>query len=381
MSIRDDVAVIGAGVTGMSIAWRLSEMGVRCTVYDAKGVGAGMTGVQPGGVRTQWSSELNCSLALESRQFYEEFDRLLKPEKDPELDECGYVFVASQADTLDELKRDVDLQQAAGVDSRMLTCEEIKGMVEGIDPEATLGGAYCGTDGYFNHPGAVIAGYANAAARNGVELETLEVTTVRQVQDGWSVSFANDSERLHSKVVVAAGADSTNILGALGDGLAISAEPRYLFYSKPTPPFLIRPLLIFIDEHLAVKHLADGSILASELTHDAEYESLAESDKRARLINSLQRSVPLLEYVRFPVMVEGTYDVTPDQQPVLGTVPDSEGLFVAAGMNGRGMMLSPAFSRLVSQAVVSSSNAEIPPELRAERFGADEALKGEARVI
>ena len=69
--MRPDVAIIGAGVTGLSIALHLRERSdVEVVVYDRAGVGAGMSGVQPGGVRQQWGTEVNCRLARASLAFY-----------------------------------------------------------------------------------------------------------------------------------------------------------------------------------------------------------------------------------------------------------------------------------------------------------------------
>src|SRR6266487_5024137 len=66
-SVRSpEVAIVGAGVTGLSVALHLAERGVApVRVFEREGVGAGASGVQPGGVRLQWGTELNCRMALE----------------------------------------------------------------------------------------------------------------------------------------------------------------------------------------------------------------------------------------------------------------------------------------------------------------------------
>ena len=57
---------------------------------------------------------------------------------------------------------------------------------------------------------------------------------------------------------------------------------------------------------------------------------------------SIRDRLPVLDLVSFPVMVEGFYDVTPDKQPIVGPVEGHEGLWIAAGLNGRGLMMAPA---------------------------------------
>src|SRR5438132_13613694 len=67
---RVEVAVVGAGVTGLSVAYFLRELGVETLVVERSGIAAGASGVQPGGVRQQWATRVNCVLARESVAFY-----------------------------------------------------------------------------------------------------------------------------------------------------------------------------------------------------------------------------------------------------------------------------------------------------------------------
>jgi sarcosine oxidase, subunit beta len=94
-----------------------------------------------------------------------------------------------------------------------------------------------------------------------------------------------------------------------------------------------------------------------------------------------RRFVPVLEYARYAVMVQGLYDVTPDLQLVVGPVPGHAGLFTATGMNGRGLMLAPSVGRMVADAVETRTDAPIPSTLLPGRFAAGEHLEREHQVI
>jgi sarcosine oxidase subunit beta len=86
------VAIVGAGVTGLSIAFELSSRGADVVVYERAGIGAGASGVQPGGIRQQWGTRVNCLLARESLLFYRQLaDRLDAPHLASPTP-CGYVL-------------------------------------------------------------------------------------------------------------------------------------------------------------------------------------------------------------------------------------------------------------------------------------------------
>ena len=77
VSPRLDVAVVGAGVVGLAIAREVAGRGARVAVFERAGIGAGASGVQPGGVRQQWGTPIACRMARESAAFYADADERL----------------------------------------------------------------------------------------------------------------------------------------------------------------------------------------------------------------------------------------------------------------------------------------------------------------
>jgi sarcosine oxidase subunit beta len=88
--LTSDIAIVGGGITGLSVAFHLAEREVgSIIVYERQGIGAGASGVQPGGVRQQWSTRLNCVMARDSLAFYTQLDGRLHPRVDPAFRPCG----------------------------------------------------------------------------------------------------------------------------------------------------------------------------------------------------------------------------------------------------------------------------------------------------
>lgn len=344
-----EVAIVGAGITGLSIAYHLLSRGKRSVVVlDRSGIGAEASGVQPGGVRQQWSTRANCLLARESLQTYRGIGEQLETTVRPVFDSCGYMFVAHSADRLERLATDVGIQNQAGVPSRILSADEAADQAADLQAETLVGAAWCDEDGYFDRPQAVVAGYGEAAQRLGAVLEIAAVTGLEQAGATWRIHLANSGSIDAGQVVVAAGYDTPALLEPLGIALPIVKEPRYLFLSDPIRERLLDPLVVSGERSFAAKQLADGRVLASYTAATGDPADSAPAWRRA-VRERIEEMLPRLQYVSFPILVDGYYDTTPDHQPIIGQLLD--GLWVAAGFSGHGFMLAPAIGRRLAAAV------------------------------
>lgn len=359
-----EVAVVGAGITGLSCAWHLAERDAgRVVVYERAGVAAGASGVQPGGVRQQWGTRVGCVLAPRSLAFYRELGERLRPQADPVFRACGYLFLAHRPETLASLRRDVALQNELGVLSRIATPEEAAALAPGLATDGLLGASWCGEDGYFDRPREVVEAFAGAARRLGVAVELREAAALERQGGGWSLRFRDGSAVDARAVVLAAGVDTPDLVRPLGIGLPIEREPRRLLLGGPIAERLLEPLVVALDRRVAAKQLADGRLLVGDLAGEG----------RAVVEAALGALVPRLRHVALSHLVSGTYDVTPDRQPVVGAVED--GLVVAAGFSGHGFMIAPEVGRAVADLLLHGSADPAFDELRPHRFGSGEPVR------
>ena len=366
-STRSNVCIVGAGITGLAIAYELASRGVDVTILERAGIGAGASGVQPGGVRQQWGTRVNCVLARESLEFYRRVEEHLDAPHVGPLTECGYVFLAHTDERLAGLSREVALQQEMGVPSVLLDPAELSELVPGLDVSTVTGAAYCAEDGYFDRPQAVVEAYAAAAQRHGVRIELREVVALRRTAGGWTLDGANGEQHEAETVILAAAYDTPALVAPLNVTLPIAREPRYLFYSEPIRERLLEPLVISSERAFAAKHLASGRVLASHLAANGDPNGSSDDWRRA-IKRNVRELLPLLEYVEYSVLVEGFYDVTPDNQPVLGPVPGHDGLWLAAGFSGHGFMLAPAVSRALANLLVDRTSNPLFEDFALERF-------------
>jgi sarcosine oxidase subunit beta len=358
------VAVVGAGVTGLSVALHLARAGAEVVVHERTGVGAEASGVQPGGVRQQWSTRVNCLLARESAAFYHELAERLGVPRGPVLEACGYVFLAHSPERRAALAADVALQNELGIRSSLLEPEDLEALLHGIDASDVTGAAYCEDDGYFDRPQAVVEGFAEACRRQGVEIRHSNVVALTERGTAWTLDCDGATDEAES-VVVATGYDTPALLATVGVELPIAKEPRYLLLSDPIVDRLLEPLVVSSERHFAAKHLRNGRVLASDLSADGNPDQDAAA-WRSHVKASVRRYLPILEYVSYPIVVEGFYDVTPDNQPFVATV--GGGLWVAAGFSGHGFMIAPAVGRVVADALLTGVHDPALEAFALDRF-------------
>jgi sarcosine oxidase subunit beta len=364
MPTGPDVVVVGAGVVGLSIAFHLSQRGASVTVLERAGIGAGASGVQPGGVRQQWGTRINCLLARESMRFYADARDLLGMRVDPGFQSCGYLFLAHSDDALGRMRENVALQNDLDIPSRIVAPEEAVDLVPGLDAAGVIGGAWCAEDGYFDRPQSLVEAFGAQA--------DVQIGDVLGVEDG-VVRLATGGELHPDAVVIAAGVDTSRLLPEL----PIRPEGRYLFFSDPIRERLLEPLVVSPEHRFAAKQLGDGRLLASDL--GAVGDPGMDLDLwRANVRRAFEDLLPQLVYVPLPTLVEGMYDVTPDHQAILGQVRDRT--WVAAGFSGHGFMLAPAVGRIIAESVIDGREDTALGVLDPARF-AEGRLVPEPQIV
>jgi glycine/D-amino acid oxidase-like deaminating enzyme len=362
------IAVVGAGVTGLSVAFHLAEGGAQVVIHERAAVGSEASGVQPGGVRQQWSTRVNCVLARESTVFYRDLAGRLETRTPPVLEPCGYCFLAHSIGRREALAADVVLQNGLGIPSELLEPDDVAELLPGIDLSDVTGASFCAADGYFDRPQAVVETFAEACRRRGVAIARSRVAGLGGRAAGWTLERDDADPADADAVVVAAGYDAPALLATVGVELPIRKEARYLLLSEPITQRLLEPLVVSAEHHFAAKHLRNGRVLASDLAASGDPDIEA-ADWRAHVKASARRYLPLLEYVTYPVLVEGFYDVTPDHQPLVGEA--APGLWVTAGFSGHGFMIAPALGRIVADALLQGRRDPALESFALDRFARD----------
>src|SRR5258705_8224109 len=167
---RAEIVIVGGGVIGLAIAYYLAKRGLSDVVVVERGyLAEGASGRNGGGVRQQWSTELNIRLMQESVELCRRFAVDLGV--NVWFRQGGYLFLARNAAEVARLEKNIAIQNRCGVATRMLEPGKARDIVPELDLTGIVAAAYNPTDGIL-FPWPFLGGYARQPAARGVRIYT-----------------------------------------------------------------------------------------------------------------------------------------------------------------------------------------------------------------
>ena len=356
-----EVAIVGGGVIGASVAYHLTAAGIGdVTLIERGTLASGVTGVCPGGIRQQFEGEADCRMAQRSVRFYERINEILEPEAPFFFERSGYLFLAQTEPLLDKFRQNVAMQNGVGIPSRILSAAEIGERWPRLSTDGLLGGSFCAEDGFIEDCHGITNQLAAQARRHGASVVREEVRRITRAGRRWRIT-TNAGELDAAGVVLAAGCDAVPLAAQAGVSLPITPERRRLAYTTPCEPGVLPPLVVALERGVAAKQLTNGVFYLGWLAESADVDDLTFIE---RTLEAGATLLPLVGDLPVRRVMGGLYDNTPDRRPLLGPVPGVDGLFLAAGFSGHGFMLAPAVGEGLAAAITGT-----PTDLPMREFG------------
>ena len=375
------VAIIGAGCVGLSTAYHLAKMGVKDIVVLEQGyLGSGATARCAGGIRQQWTTTPNILLAKESVEMFSNFEEELG--QDIEFTQGGYLLPAYDEITLDRYQKDIELQNKAGVQTRLIDPHEVKEIAPLLDTSEMTGACFGPGDGRAN-PFLVLEGYANCCRELGVKIHTnTRVVNLRSAGSGFEVTTENS--RFHASYVVnAAGGYARNIANMLGIDINVKSFRHQIFITEPVKQALT-PFVVDVNRNLYFSQCATGGFIAGH----SDKHQLSDHDQReswksgVQIARKLIRAVPSLSKISVLRHWAGSYATSLDKQPILGPTLENPSFMLACGFSGHGFMLSPIAGKLVAECITKPNDLSLDIEsFLLERFEVHAHLVTEQNVV
>jgi sarcosine oxidase subunit beta len=382
-----DAIVIGGGVIGTSIACHLARFGAGRVLLLERGELGGGTGAQSSCiVRTHYSVSENVALARASLDIFANLRGYLDdPDADCGLNRCGLMLIAPPGDRAAALRATLALQRSQGIAASEIGADEARRIhplidfdddpVIGWEPGAGYADAYM-----------TLSAFARAARRRGAILRE-HVDVVGLVREGTRVAGVLTRE------------------GAIGADIVVSAQniwsrelSAWVGIDPPLTPMRHAVMTLegatayssslpvvmdwFPKDGIYFRSYGGRQVLVGD-TGDGERLALPDVtqadiplDHVADIGEKLGRRMPAFAESGLASSWTGVYDVTPDWNPVLGSLPGIEGLHVACGFSGHGFKLSPIVGRIVAQSALGLATDLPLAPYSIERFAAGRLLVG-----
>jgi len=364
-----EVAIVGAGVIGLSCAFELAKRGKSVTVVEREESGFGASTVAAGMLTPSFEVETTppelVELQLDSLRRYPAF--ISEIEAASGLS-CGYrdegtLWVSRHRDDELELEHIRKIQEDRGLPARRLTGRETRQIEPYLSPRI-IGGLLVETDHQVNSRRLVSA---LAAARRNVGVELVERTAVRTV------------ERSGGRIELT--------LQSPGDEMVLRAEQVLLAAGvwleegliTPLPQIGMRPIkgqIVHLKGQPLVNHVlrnsdvyivprAGGELLLGATEEEQGFDMQPTAGGTLDLLRYAFEILPGLYDLYVSEIDVGLRPAVSDHQPVLGPT-DSEGIFIAGGHYRGGVILAPATAYWMAELMTTGS---VPEAI--ERFGVD----------
>jgi sarcosine oxidase, subunit beta len=377
-----EAVIIGAGIMGCAIAHALAERGMTdVVVLERDQIGRGATADAAGGVRQQFSTETNIRLARESVRVWETFPERFG--RDIGLRQQGYLFLITDPAEEPVFRENIALQRSLGVPSRWVNPDEIAELNPHVLLDGVVGGAFCPEDGWCDTYGATM-GFAQAARALGVRVEEETPVTGITIEGDHVQGVRTPRGDVSAPLVVIAAGPQTRSVGATaGVDLPIDPYRRMSFITEPfdaLPQSL--PMTIEFATGLYFHPESRGFLFGmGNREEPSSTDKTVDESWLATTVEALVERAPAFENASVLRGWAGFYEVTPDDNPLLGWTGGPDGLAVAAGFSGHGFMQGPAIGRCMAQLLLdgAATGIDISP-FRPSRF-AEGALTQEHNVI
>ena len=371
------VAVIGAGILGAAIAWRLALRGVHVVLIDRGQPGHGASSHSFAWINAGAKEPIDYhNLNRRSLEMWPGFAAEISDPEDMDssgLRLGGKVSWESDAASAEGLVARVRQLQSWGYPTRLIDASELRSLEPGLDVGPVAAAEYSANEGQVE-PQMVVDACMRRLREMGCEIYTdTEVYGFERHDDGRIHTLATTSGPGDvDAVVIAAGTGTTLLAAQAGVSVPQAESPGVVIRTNPMPPLLHNVPVVYAPalgdgrREIHLRQRADGRLMIGE----GDQESLAEDDTQAHADDLLARAcryLPALAGAQAVPVPVGWRPMPLDGYPVMGFSTEAPNLYVA--LTHSGVTLAPALSQLAAQEICDGTRADaVLGPYRPQRF-------------
>jgi glycine/D-amino acid oxidase-like deaminating enzyme len=383
MAQTADVVIIGGGVTGCSIAYHLVARGVpNVLLLEKSFLASGPTGRSSACIRQHYSTVETCRMVLHALRFFETFEERTRG-RTASFVRVGYLLGVDDR-LRSAMEASVALQRSVGIDTRLVTPEEIREIEPRVRVDDFVAGCYEPEAGYAD-PSQTTQGFAGAARDGGARIvEQTEVLGIAVAGGRVTGVRTSKGEIETSAVIDAAGVWGDRIARMAGVDVPLTVcRHKISFFTRPKAASSPHPLVYDFVKNIYTRPETGGLTLVGPL--DSELDDRVDPDRYNEGV-TFEETADAMERAahRFPVMeggevakgYAGCFDVTPDWHPIIDE-SSVRGFYLAVGFSGHGFKLSPAVGDMVARLVVDGKKpGDDVHAFRLSRFAEGKPIRG-----
>jgi glycine oxidase len=357
-----DLAILGGGIVGLSVAWRARKQGLSVVVLERDALGTGATHVAAGMLAPVVEVEFGeagrrvLELGLRSARMWPAFAEELERASaiDVGLRRTGTLVVARDDDEARELERQLAFRESLGLSAVRLRASEAREREPALAPTVRL--ALHAPEDHSVDPRNVVVALQHACERAGVELREhtpalgveldASETRVIGVWVSGNPRGGGARELVHARdLVVAAGAWSGGLTGLPADA-GVPVRPvkgQIMRLRDPAGPGLLEGVVRFEGGYVVPR--GDGGYVLGATMEERGFEPNPTVGGVYELLRDAHELVPGISELHIEELGVGYRPSTPDNAPAIG--PGVEGLTWATGHHRNGILLAPLTAELV----------------------------------
>lgn len=359
--IKTDIAVIGGGVVGASVAFELARSGHDILVIERDDTNLQASGANAGSLHVQLLSfdfgdkaEANGGPAAATLplgpwavSLWKEYAQ--RCGGDFEIRITGGLMVAETQEGMRFLEKKAALERRHGIEAEIIDAEDLRKLAPALSPDL-IGAEYAPREGKIN-PLTATYGVMEMAAEHGARLmRSTNVTAIEQLNDGWNI-VTNRGRIRCGRLVNAAGPWAGDIAKMVDCPIPVHSAPLQMIVTERAP-LLVRQLVAHADRHLSLKQLATGGVVIggawTARYHEAQRLNQTIRDSIEGNLWVANRVLPQLSGLHVIRSWAGM-NVNIDGAPIIGEMPGRTGFFNAVTSNG--YTLAPAVARLTADLI------------------------------
>ena len=378
-----DVAIVGGGVLGTSIAWHLTQRGVkRVALVERHAIGSGSSALAAGNMSHARSTRDLLSMV---RATIADIDRMESMLGEPiGFRRTGSIRIAERSETGAQLALINELLNEDGVKASFIGATEAGERVPWLDAFAAHSILFIPDDGFVDGQNLALA-YARAARAGGATILNHTLALAPRFEGSRLAALETNRGLVRFKQLVnAAGPWAGQMQGWFKQTLAAAPLRSHYWITAPAQPaWPIHPIVVLADAHTYIRPEVGGLLVGiqerqsrsfDDRTLPADVSQLALTDAQdwdllAQQAPSIRRFLPEFDALKFKHHMAGITTYTADGRFLIG--PDSaiENLFIAAGCCGTGVSCAGGISRLLCEQMLGLAPHLPPAPFNPGRFG------------